>query len=124
MTAEELLDACRRFPDAFVDYPLDDPIAVARRRSNRKWFAVLLDVHGRVCVNLKCEPERAELYRRVYQSVTPGWHMNKTHWNTVALKDDVPDQELLDMLAHSYGLVGPKRKPPRQPPLQFGRDPV
>lgn len=46
------------FPTPLFDYPFDDPIAVARRRSSRKWFAVLLGVHGRVCVNLKCEPER------------------------------------------------------------------
>lgn len=113
MTAEELLDVCRSFPDAYVDYPFDDPIAVARRRSNRKWFAVLLDVHGTASVNLKCEPARAELYRRVYQSVTPGWHMNKTHWNTIALEGDVPDDELREMVAHSYDLVGPKGKTPR-----------
>lgn len=113
MTGRELLDRGAALPDGYEDYPFEEPTPVLRRRSTGKWFAVFLTVEGRPCVNLKCEPRRAELYRQVYESVTPGWHMNKTHWNTIDLNGDVPDGELLDMLRHSYELVGPKgrRKP-------------
>ena len=35
----------------------------------------------------------------------PGYHLNKRHWNTVELDDSVPDEELLDLIDHSYNLV-------------------
>lgn len=110
MTARELLDWGAALPDAYEDYPFEEEIPVLRRRSTRKWFAVFLRVEGRLCVNLKCDPQRAELYRQVYEGVTPGWHMNKTHWNSVRLDGGVPDGDLQEMVRHSYELVGPKRR--------------
>ena len=38
---------------------------------------------GQLYLNLKCDPMEAEFFRRVYEGVIPGYHMNKTHWNTV-----------------------------------------
>ena len=56
-------------------------------------------------VNLKCEPAFAVELRERYESVTPGYHMNKKHWNTVVLNGKVPSKELLNMIDHSYELV-------------------
>lgn len=115
MDSHALITYALTLPDAVADQPFDDPeTVVLRRRSNRRWFALLIAVHGVPCVNLKCEPPRADLYRCVYRDVTPGWHMNKTHWNTVALGGDVPDEELTAMIDHSYDLVGPRRSMPPQ----------
>lgn len=64
-------------------------------------------------VTLKCEPERALLLRERYRGVTPGYHMNKRHWNTVALDEDVPGDEIRALVDHSYALVAdalPKRE--------------
>jgi predicted DNA-binding protein (MmcQ/YjbR family) len=36
---------------------------------------------------------------------TPGYHLNKRHWNTVELDDSVPEPELLELIDHSYDLV-------------------
>jgi predicted DNA-binding protein (MmcQ/YjbR family) len=55
--------------------------------------------------NLKCEPDLALDLRDRYEAVTPGYHMNKKHWNTVELNADVPDAELRRMIDHSYDLV-------------------
>lgn len=111
MTREQLLRLGESLPDAVLDAPFEDKeLLVLRRKSNRRWFAVFLRVHGRESVNLKCDPMRADLYRRLYPEVTPGWHMNKTHWNTVALDGRLPDDELRAMLVHSYELVGPAAK--------------
>ncbi len=107
MTRDEVIACCLTFPDALADAPFDNDAVVIRRRSNRKWFALLLTVDGREAVNLKCEPRRAELYRRVYRDVLPGWHMNKTHWNTIWLGGDVPDEELREMIGHSHALTAP-----------------
>ena len=56
-------------------------------------------------VNLKCDPDRALELRDRYEEVTPGYHMNKKHWNTVALSGRIPDAELRQMIDHSYELV-------------------
>ena len=113
LTRQELIDYCLTFPDAFEDYPFDGETPFLRRRSNRMGFALFINVRGTECVNLKCHPDRAELYRLVYRDVTPGFHMNKAHWNTVRIGGDVPDDELLSMIAHSYELAAPPRRRPR-----------
>jgi len=109
MTRRELIDYCLTYPDAYEDYPFDEipgaagSWAVLRRRSNKKSFALIFERDG-LCVNLKCEPMRAELLRRVYEGVTPAYHMNKEHWNTVR-PDLVPPEELRSMITHSYELT-------------------
>lgn len=55
--------------------------------------------------NLKCDPEQAVEYREQYMAVQPGYHMNKTHWNTVMVNEDVSDELLLQMTKDSYDLV-------------------
>ena len=56
-------------------------------------------------LNLKCDPEKAIELRETYQGVQPGYHMNKKHWNTVLLNEDVSDKLLLELINHSYELV-------------------
>ena len=110
MTRQELIDYCLTFPDAYEDYPFDEQTPFLRRRVNRKGFALFINVRGEECVNLKCHPDRAELYRLVYRDVTPGYHMNKTHWNTVTLNAGLDDDALDGMIAHSYDLTAPKER--------------
>ena len=56
-------------------------------------------------VNLKCDPEKSIDYRERYEGVKPGYHMNKKHWNSVYLSQDVDDDLFLELLDHSYQLV-------------------
>ena len=56
-------------------------------------------------INLKCDPERALELRAQYDSVQPGYHMNKKHWNTVVIDGSIPDEEVLEMIDHSYERV-------------------
>jgi predicted DNA-binding protein (MmcQ/YjbR family) len=69
-----------------------------------KMFA-LMDVDVFDSLNLKCDPEKAIELRETYQGVQPGYHMNKKHWNTVLLNEDVSDKLLLELIDHSYELV-------------------
>jgi predicted DNA-binding protein (MmcQ/YjbR family) len=102
-------------PAAYEDYPFDDPDevgawAVMRHRANRKGFAHIFERNGKLCVNLKCDPIEADFLRQAYRDITPAYHMNKTHWNTVTLGGDVPEHELERMIGHSYDLIKPKVK--------------
>ena len=69
-----------------------------------KMFA-LVDVDHFEAINLKCDPEKSIELRESFQGIQPGFHMNKTHWNTVYLNEDVSDQLLLELIDHSYELV-------------------
>ena len=55
--------------------------------------------------NLKCDPDLALELRDRHEQVTPGYHMNKKHWNTVEIESGIPDIELRKMIDHSYELV-------------------
>ncbi len=115
MTRRELIDHCLTLPGAYEDYPFDAVIdagawTVMRHRDNRKGFAHIYERNGKLCVNLKCDPLEADFLRNVYADVTPAYHMNKTHWNTVTLDGDVPEDELQRMIWQAHRLIEPKRK--------------
>ncbi len=57
-------------------------------------------------VNLKCDPDRSLELRDEYpDSITPGWHMNKKHWNTVFFESGISEKLLKELIDHSYKLV-------------------
>lgn len=56
-------------------------------------------------LTLKCEPGQALFWRDLYPAVQPGYHMNKTHWNTITLDSSIPPAELQGMIDDSYDLV-------------------
>ena len=55
--------------------------------------------------NVKCDPEVALELREKFHAVEPGWHMNKTHWNTIYVNRDLGDKQLKHWINHSYELV-------------------
>lgn len=55
--------------------------------------------------NLKCEPEYALDLRERYSAVKPGWHMNKTMWNTVNAAELDDDRLFKQLIDHSYDEV-------------------
>lgn len=70
-----------------------------------KMFALVAWEDDPLSITLKCEPGQALLLRDVYPAVRPGYHMNKTHWNTITLDGSIPAAELLGMIDDSYDLV-------------------
>src|SRR5690606_20733119 len=55
--------------------------------------------------NVKCNPEKAISLREQFPEVTPGYHMNKKHWNTVFFDGSLSDRQLVEMIDHSYDMV-------------------
>lgn len=106
MTKDELLALCAAYPGAAVDCPFEDGgNVVVRHAAGRKWFALVFERDGKLCVNLKCKPMKADFWRAAYPAVTPGWHMNHTHWNTVEVNAGVPPEDLCEMISDSYRLT-------------------
>ncbi len=116
MNRQELISYCLTYAGAYEDYPFGEEWTVMRHGGNRKGFAFIYERDGRLCVNLKCDPMRADFLRQAFRNVSPGYHMNHEHWITVALDgpdqsgSDVPDLELAGMIKHSYDLTKPKPK--------------
>jgi len=107
MNKKELMTYFLSKPGSFEDYPFDEETAVLKVAN--KMFA-LINKSEDLSINLKCNPEYAEELRHIFNGVKPGYHMNKTHWNTIHLNSDVPDDEILKLIDHSYELVFTKLK--------------
>jgi len=102
MNIEILREYCIKKPDATEGFPFGEDTLVFKVKG--RIFA-LANLDGDLSVNLKCDPLVALELREKYNSVTPGYHMNKKHWNTVLLDGSVPDKEVLAWIDHSYNLV-------------------
>ena len=70
-----------------------------------KMFAIVSWQATPLRISLKCDPNLALLLRGTYAAVTPGYYLNKKHWNTVILDGEVPDDEVEEMIDASYELV-------------------
>jgi len=101
MNISDFRDYCLSKKGATESFPFDEKTLVFKVG---KMFA-LTDIEGFNSINLKCNPERAIDLRETFQGVAPGYHMNKTHWNTVSVNSDVPEKLILDLIDHSYELV-------------------
>lgn len=111
LTRKEVLEACLRLPDSFEDYPFDDPNwTVVRHKTNLKIFALIFERDGKIWINLKAEPLKADFWRDAYPAVIPGYHMNKRHWISVILDGSMTDEDILPLIEDSYLLTGPKIK--------------
>jgi predicted DNA-binding protein (MmcQ/YjbR family) len=102
MNVEEFREYCISKNGVTESFPFDSETLVFK--VGGKMFA-LSGIELFASVNLKCDPERAVDLRETYNGVKPGYHMNKTHWNTVTIDSDVPEQLLLELIDHSYELV-------------------
>ncbi|WP_134686178.1 MmcQ/YjbR family DNA-binding protein [Brevibacillus migulae] len=103
MDFQGIRQTCLEKKGSREDFPFGADIHVFK--VGEKMFALLAEREGSLQLSLKCEPELAELYRKQYPAVTPGYHLNKRHWNTVTLDGSVPDGEILGMIELSYRLV-------------------
>ncbi len=103
MHLDAFRDHCLALPGATEGLPFGPDTLVFK--VGGKMFALMGLDREPPFVNLKCDPERAVELRETFESVTPGWHMNKVHWNSVGLRGDVPSGVIRELADHSYALV-------------------
>ena len=84
-------------------FPFDEQTLVFKVMG--KMFALVAWQQVPLRISLKCDPYLAELLRTTYAAVTPGYHLNKRHWNTVVLDGSIPEAEIAEMVDASYELV-------------------
>lgn len=107
LNKSEYLRFCESIEGAVVDQPFEGNFSsyIARHQGSRKWFAAVLEHQGREFVNLKCDPIEAEFLRSAYKGIQPGYHMNKTHWNSVYFESDVNDELFKHLTMNSFHLT-------------------
>jgi predicted DNA-binding protein (MmcQ/YjbR family) len=111
MDAEGFREYCLQKDGAIEGTPFGPDVLVFK--VGRKMFALAALDEVPTTVNLKCDPDLALELRDRYEQVTPGYHMNKRHWNTVEIEAGIPDAELRKMIDHSYDLVARSLPKPR-----------
>ncbi len=101
MNVEEIREYCLAKKGVQESMPFDDSTVVFK--VGGKMFALL--GLGKLMLNLKCEPEFAIELREKHEAITEGWHMNKKHWNSLWLEQELPTKLIAELIEHSYSLV-------------------
>jgi len=102
MNVEELREYCLSLKGVTEDFPFDEETLVFKVAG--KMFC-LTSLDGTFTVNLKNEPNKNIELREQYNCIKPGYHMSKTHWNTVEIDGSLPDDFIKTLVDESYDLV-------------------
>ena len=103
MNIEEFQAYCLAKKGVEETFPFDEVTLVFKVMG--KMFALTGLEHEEFKVNLKCDPDWAIELREQYPEIQPGWHMSKSHWNTVHFEAGLDDKFLCELIDHSYDLV-------------------
>ena len=95
-------DFCQNLCGEEASTPFDTYTIVFKKKG--KIFALANSNDFRF-VNLKCDPAKSIELREHYHGIKPGYHMNKKHWNSVYVNQDVPDSLVYELIRKSYLLV-------------------
>ena len=105
-TREEILAYGLTFVDTYMDTPFSDTNwQLVRVKQSKKAFLWTYEKDGFLNLNVKADPEWRDFWRSTYESVIPGYHQNKEHWNTIILDGSIPNEDVKRMIAESYDLV-------------------
>ena len=106
VTREETVKFGMSFENVYEEKPFHDPNwQLIRVKGSKKAFLWIYERDGYINLNVKADPEWRDFWRSAYESVMPGYHQNKTYWNTIILDGSVPDKDIRRMIAESYDLV-------------------
>ena len=109
MTHKELEEYLLSFPNTWLDFTFGEGTSVYKdghkETGEGKLLAIIADNSDPLRVSLKCDPLLAQNLREKYESVQPGYHLNKKHWNTIICSGQLGDDEIKDLARLSYDLV-------------------
>ncbi len=107
MNRKEVEEFILSMPNSRLDYPFGEGVAVYKTvvGSEDKMFALVSEDTDPTRLSLKCDPTLSEILREKFETVLPGYHLNKKHWNTLILTGQVPWEDVRSLILHSYDLV-------------------
>ena len=106
MNIQQLYEFCLSKKAVTEHFPFDEDTLVFKVGGKMFCLTSLKEWEkGTPALNLKGNPERNEELRAEYEGINPGFHMSKTHWNTVDFNRDVSDKVICELITESYDLV-------------------
>lgn len=107
MTHKEIEKFLFSLGGVWLDYPFGEETAVYKygEKPEGKIVAIVAEGSNPLRVSLKCDPQLAETLREKYETVIPGYHLNKKHWNTIICSGQLTDEEIFDLVRLSHRLV-------------------
>ncbi len=102
MNIEQVREYCLSKKGVTEELPFDEVSPVYKVMGK---IFLIASLNPPFTINIKCDPEKAVELRERYTAVTPGYHMNKLHWNTVEIEGTVKNSLIEDWIDHSYNLV-------------------
>lgn len=112
MTHKDFDEYLLSYANVWLDFPFGEGTSVYKighkETGEGKLFAIITDDSKPLRISLKCDPQLALNLREKYESIVPGYHLNKKHWNTVIYTGQLSDDEIKDLIRHSYELVSTK----------------
>lgn len=113
MNKNELIKKCLISVDSAETYPFKKEeysgTVVMRHKSNLKWYALIFEQEGKLCLNVKAPPDVIAVVKEQYPSISAAWHMNKKHWCKADV-NSTPDGVLEELIKISFELTAPKTK--------------
>ena len=103
MNIELIREYCLGKKGVSEDFPFDEETFVLKVMGKIFLLAPLEKIP--LQINIKCSPEEAVELREKYETVIPGYHMNKKHWNTVIVDNTIPPKNIISWIDNSYNLV-------------------
>jgi predicted DNA-binding protein (MmcQ/YjbR family) len=103
MNYEELREYCLSLKGTTESFPFDEFSLVLKVQG--KMFALLPLDNSETQIALKCNPERAIALREEFSAITPAYHFNKKHWNSVCIDPEISKDFMCELIRHSYELV-------------------
>jgi predicted DNA-binding protein (MmcQ/YjbR family) len=99
MNIQQLYEFCLSKKGVTEHFPFDEDTLVFKVAGKMFCLASLKDwENGNPTVNLKCDPDYAIELREKYESVTPGYHSNKKHWNTIFVNKEIDDKKIIHFI--------------------------
>lgn len=107
MTHKEFEEFILSLDNVWLDYPFGEGTAVYKYgiKPEGKIAAIVAEGSNPLRISLKCDPTLATLLREKYETVLPGYHLNKKHWNTIICTGQLENAEIFDLARLSYRLA-------------------
>lgn len=107
MNREEIVKYCLELPNTYEDYPFpdDELSATIKHINNNKWFALIMNVKDKLYLNVKTKTDYSDILRNTYEYIIPAYHMNKEHWNTIIVSENVDEKIVKELIEQSYELT-------------------
>lgn len=92
---------------SWLDYPFGEGVAVYKVGEGNKgrMFALIAEKTEPLRISLKCDPLLAEKLRQDFETVLPGYHLNKKHWNTIICSGQLDESQIHGLIDLSYDLI-------------------